>query len=135
MPRTEEMSIQVYGSEHQEQAALFEWAAWHSERVPALQLMFAIPNGGKRDKVTAARMKTEGVKSGVPDICLPVARRGFHGFYIELKVGANKPSKEQLRWLEALTLEGYMTDVSYGWTEAAHKIIRYLGLYPSDYGV
>ncbi len=31
-------------SEHTEQSALFEWAAWHSERVSALRLMFAIPS-------------------------------------------------------------------------------------------
>lgn len=125
----------VQASEHQEQAALFEWAAWHTERVPALRLMYAVPNGGKRDKATAARLKAEGVKAGVPDICLPIARNGYHGFYIELKVGTNKPTKEQLQWLDALRLEGYMVDVSYGWIEAAHKIIRYLGLYPEDYGV
>ncbi len=125
----------ITGSEHQEQAALFEWAAWNSPRVPALKLLYAIPNGGKRDKATAAKLKAEGVKAGVPDICLPIARRGYHGFYIELKIGMNRPTKDQLAWLEALKLEGYMTDVSYGWQEAAHKIIRYLGLYPEDYGV
>ena len=134
MPQTEAMSV-VHGSEHQEQAALFEWAAWNSERVPALNLLYAIPNGGKRDKATAAKLKQEGVKAGVPDICLPVARRGYHGFYIEMKVGKNKPSTDQWVWLNALDLEGYMISVSHGWQEAAHKIIDYLGLYPSDYGV
>lgn len=134
MPQPEAMSI-IHGSEHQEQSALFEWAEWNSPRVPSLNLLYAVPNGGKRDKATAAKLKAEGVKAGVPDIFLPVARRGYHGFYIELKVGINRPSKDQLAWHEALKLEGYNVDVCYGWQEAAHTIIYYLGLYPSDYGV
>ncbi len=80
-------------------------------------------------------MKAEGVKAGVPDIFISVARRGYHGMYVEMKVGSNRPTKDQVAWLEALALEGYMVDVSFSWTEAAHKIIRYLGLYPEDYGV
>lgn len=125
----------IHGTEHQEQAALFEWAEWHRERVPALHLMFAIPNGGKRDKATAAKLKCEGVRSGVPDICIPVARRGFHGYYIEMKVGKNTRTMDQKAWAMALLLEGYKVDVWYGWQEAAHAIIEYLGLYPEDYGV
>jgi hypothetical protein len=98
-------------------------------------MLYAVPNGGKRDKATAAKLKAEGVKAGVPDVFLPVARGGYHGFYIEMKVGKNKTSPEQNAWLEALKAEGYLVDVSYGWEEAAHKIARYLGHEPEDYGV
>ena len=55
-------------SEHSQQAALFCWAAQHVGSIPELALLFAIPNGGKRDKITGARMRAEGVKPGVPDI-------------------------------------------------------------------
>lgn len=41
----------------------------------------------KRDKATAVALKRQGVKAGVPDICLPVARNGYHGLHIELKAG------------------------------------------------
>ena len=30
---------------------------------------FAVPNGGKRNKIEAKKFRAEGVKSGVPDIC------------------------------------------------------------------
>ena len=43
-------------------------------------------------------MKRQGVKAGVPDICLPVARNGYHGLYIELKAGKNKATKNQEKW-------------------------------------
>lgn len=122
-------------SEHTEQCALFEWAAWHQGKEPALCLLHAIPNGGKRDKATAARMKREGIKAGIPDVFLPTARMGYHGFYIELKVGKNKTSIEQDVWLTALKAEGYAVDVSYGWQEAAHKIVRYLGHEPAEFGL
>lgn len=122
-------------SEHTEQAALFEWAAWNQSKDAALNMLYAVPNGGKRDKATAARLKAEGVKAGVPDVFLPVARMGYHGFYLELKVGKNKTSIEQDVWLTALKAEGYMVDVSYGWQEAAHKIARYLGKEPQEFGL
>lgn len=122
-------------SEHTEQAALFEWAAWNQGKDAALNMLYAVPNGGKRDPVTAARLKAEGVKAGVPDIVLPVARMGYHGLYLEMKFGKNKTTVEQDVWLTALKAEGYAVDVSYGWQEAAHKIARYLGHEPQDFGL
>ena len=67
-------------SGHQE--ALFSWAAYRTEIMPELQYMYHVPNGGKRDKATAAVLKRQGVKAGVPDIMLPAARAGYHGLYM-----------------------------------------------------
>jgi hypothetical protein len=71
-------------------------------KYPALRMLHAIPNGGHRHKATAARLKAAGVKAGVPDICLPVARGDWHGLYIELKVGKNKLTEAQRRWKDDL---------------------------------
>ena len=60
--------------EHDQQVLLFRWASHYRE----LDCMYAIPNGGHRDVRVAARLKAEGVKAGVPDICLPIPRDG-HG--------------------------------------------------------
>ena len=116
------------GSEHAEQVALVQWAAWKQGACPALRLLFAVPNGGKRDPVTAARLKAEGVQAGVPDLCLPVARRGYHGLYLELKVGRNTISDLQEQWIDALRAEGYFVDVAWGWQAAAQVIADYLGI-------
>lgn len=75
---------------------------------PCLRLMYHVPNEGKRTKATAAKMKRIGLKKGVPDICLPVARGGFHGCYIEMKAVGGKATKEQCEYLDALRLEGYL---------------------------
>lgn len=80
-------------SGHQE--ALFSWAAYRTEIMPELQYMYHVPNGGKRDKATAAVLKRQGVKAGVQDIMLPAARAGYHGLYIELKAGENTTTKKQ----------------------------------------
>lgn len=112
--------------ENVEQACLFRWANFYSGKYPELDLMYHIPNGGKRDKGTAKRLKAEGVKSGVPDICLPVARSNYHGLYIELKVNKNKPTETQERWLTNLSKQDYHTAVCYGWEEASKTILKYL---------
>lgn len=117
-------SIKV--SESVEQTCLFRWASYSMGKYPQLKWLFHIPNGGKRDKVTAAKLKAEGVKAGVPDICLPVARGKFHGLYIELKAGKNKATKLQMEWLEGLDLNGYKTAICYGWEEASELIKNYL---------
>lgn len=110
-------------TEHWEQMQLFDWA----ENLPELAVMYAIPNGGHRDIRVAVRLKEEGVKAGVPDICLPVPRGGKHGLYIELKRRKyGRVSADQLRWLEALTREGYACAVCCGWEQARDVINDYL---------
>lgn len=96
-------------TEHSLQTSIFEWAA-HRKDLPELSLMYAIPNGGLRHKAVAAKLKREGVKPGVPDICLPLPCRGrFHGLYLELKTPKGKLSDEQRDWLAALSSRGYKT--------------------------
>ena len=119
----------VVPTEHQEQVALFEWAAWMARKHPDLLLMHAIPNGGKRDIRTAARLKAEGVKPGVPDIFLPVPKDGKHGLYIELKRSrGGTVSKEQEAWIRALSAQEYVCAVCHGHREAIKVITDYMGI-------
>ena len=113
-------------TEAQEQKFLFQWAGISRQKYPELELLFHVPNGGKREKREAASLKKEGVKAGVPDLILPVARGGHFGLYIELKVGRNKPSNLQIEWIENLKKQGYFVKVCYGWIEASETIINYL---------
>ena len=62
-------------SERQEQVALFKAVKAHENNHPELRLLFAIPNGAKRSLAYGAMMKAQGLKSGVPDIMLPVAKK------------------------------------------------------------
>lgn len=112
--------------EHREQAALFAWARLAEKRYPALALLFAVPNGGARSAVTGARLKAEGVRRGVPDVWLPVARGGYHGLVMEIKAGKGRTTNEQRAWLAALTAEGWLALVCMGSDEAMEAILRYL---------
>lgn len=112
--------------ESQEQTFLFQWANLARCKYPELELLHHIPNGGKRNAREAAALKRQGVKAGVPDICLPVAIGEYHGLYIELKVGKNKTSKHQDEWIQKLRNENYYVEVSYGWQEARDTIEDYL---------
>ena len=113
-------------SEHDEQAALIQWADTHPDK--RLRLLYAIPNAGKRSYGAAAYYKAEGLRPGVPDLCLPVPAYGWHGLYIELKHGENKPTQKQLEWLDALSGQGYFCAVCWGWEEGSKTIEGYLGL-------
>lgn len=84
------MSYTPYIHESVEQTNLFRWAAYEQGKYPELKLMYHIPNGGSRNRLEAANLKKQGVKSGVPDICLPVARGAYHGLYIEMKSGTQQ---------------------------------------------
>jgi hypothetical protein len=117
----------VQTSEHREQATLFQWAELARARWPELALMYAIPNGGHRHKAVAARMKAEGVKAGVPDICLPAPRGRWHGLYIEMKTRTGRASKAQKAWLRALQAQGYRVAICRDWEAARALIVDYLG--------
>ena len=118
---------QTIPTEAQEQAALFQWARMQAGRYPELALIHAIPNGGSRHPAEAKNLKAQGVKAGVPDICLPVPRGGCHGLYIELKRRkGGKLSPEQEQWISELTEQGYYAAVCKGWEVAAEFIKRYL---------
>lgn len=128
-------------SESSHQCALFAWAATEVRNGRSeLRLLHHIPNGGTRGndmvsrQIAGGKLKAEGVRSGVPDVCLPVARRGFHGLYIEMKAPQQKSEKDQfhgcsdtqLQWLADLEKEGYCTGVCYTWEEARNALIWYL---------
>lgn len=115
--------------EAQEQEALFRWAAYSAGKYPELRLMYAIPNGGSRDRREAHNLRLQGVKAGVPDICLPVPRGRFAALYIELKrQKGGRVSDEQRGWIEALNRAGNRAVVCRGYEEARAEIERYLGM-------
>lgn len=115
--------------EAHEQTALFRWIADAAVyEYPELELLYHIPNGGTRNRAEAAHLKQQGVKSGVPDLCLPVARGKWHGLYIEMKAGKNKTTENQDRWIESLRKQGYVAEVCYGYRQAAEILVQYLSL-------
>lgn len=149
------------GTEHAHQRAIFAWAAiattygydyardelsynfktrphgkYQPNPQPKLARLFAIHNQGHGDAIRGARAKAEGVKSGVPDLMLPVSHRGFQnlpcaGLFIELKrpkaeKRAGTAQDTQFDWLAYLNDEGYIAVICYGWEHAVTTIQNYM---------
>lgn len=118
----------VAPTEAQEQEALFRWAAYNRAKYPALALMYHIPNEGRRSGLTGYGLKMQGLRPGVPDICLPVPSMHHTALYIELKRrDGGRLSDAQAGWIAALNRVGCRAVVCHGWDEARTEIERYLG--------
>jgi len=109
-------------TEADEQKALMQWAKWQEGRYSELKLLYHCPNGGTRNKLEAANLKRQGVKAGVPDLFLPVPRSPKHGLFIEMKVGRNKCTDNQKKWIRNLLEQGYEVKVCYSCEEAIQVI-------------
>lgn len=114
--------MKIKRSEAQEQSVVVQYC--DIKHLP----IFAIPNGGTRHPIEAANLKKQGVKAGVPDLMLPLARQGYHGLFIEMKVGYNKPTDNQLKWARILSKNGYLVKTCWGADEAINLINNYVYL-------
>jgi hypothetical protein len=131
-------------SESSQQTALFCHFAieMRAGRYLECRWLFHIPNGGARGDdersrmIAGGKMKAEGVKPGVADLSLPVARRGYYGLYIEMKKPAEKRkdnpragcSDKQNEFLDFAIKEGYAVGVCYSWIEAKELTLMQAGL-------
>lgn len=82
-----------------------KWFAYQYQHLRPL--LFAVPNGGRRDARTGAILKAEGVHAGVSDLLLLYPSRKYHGLCIEMKKkdGYQRPSQKE--WQEAVEEQGY----------------------------
>jgi len=116
-------------SEHDEQCAVINWADSHIEQAPPLEWLYAVPNGASTGAIGKNKLKAEGLKPGVSDLCLPAARRDYHGLYIEMKKSGGKikdVSEGQNEFLAYLETEGYLGVVCFGAVDAIDQLKWYL---------
>lgn len=99
----ETAAARVERLEYEMQAAVIERCTMMAALKPEYALIFAVPN----DMVRPGVRVTPGLKAGVPDLMFPVARGGYHGMFIELKVGRNQTSDVQEWWAMRLRAEGF----------------------------
>jgi hypothetical protein len=115
-----------------EQAALIKELELSLPAVAAL--IYHVPNGGHRHKLVAVKLKGQGVKAGVPDLVLPMARGGYFGLYLEFKATAPNDaavSASQHAWIRRLNDQGYLAIVCRGHFDAMEQIRAYLRLAPT----
>lgn len=120
--------------EHNIQAECF---AWFTAAFPQYNdLYWSILNGGYRSKKTAAIMKQEGQKAGVPDTFFAYPAKGYHGLFIEMKksrmgkrgqlIDKGHTSDYQDTMIENLRKVGYRVEVCYSFHQFEQIITDYL---------
>jgi len=93
---------------------------WFRQKWPG-HLIYAVPNGGKRGAREAAKMRTEGVTAGIPDLEIPALR-----LYIELKrqkTGTTKP-EQRVMIAHLNMIDGCEAIVCRGSADAQAAILR-----------
>jgi len=117
-------------NENQHQALVVKWSQQEAIRSkwPELKLLFHIPNERICSVQQGANLKRMGVKRGVPDLCLPVARGVYHGLFIEMKTESGTATSDQKWWGDQLKEQGYMWAVCKGWESAVKLLEIYLNL-------
>lgn len=97
--------------EHYIQAAFFELVRLRRSSDPRWNLIFAIPNGGHRNIVTARRLKLEGVEAGIPDVFCAVPAGDYAGLWLEFKTPRGSLSRDQREKITLLREAGYRVEV------------------------
>lgn len=149
---TKAQRAKLLPSEHDEQCAVVTWCRYASPAAirPLTSLIYAVPNqgrmGGRRGAMWGERLSREGLRRGVPDLCLPVAcqmhmtrpiqngtvtcYQWSHALYIEMKrrgEAFEQPTRDQLAWHATLREQGYTVHVAAGCEHAISIIEAYLG--------
>lgn len=92
------------------------------------ELLFSVPNGGKRHIATARKLKAEGVVAGVSDLILLVPNRDFHGLCIEMKYGKGRQTENQKNWQNKVEAEGYRYIVVKTFEDFETRVSYYLNV-------
>lgn len=88
--------------------------------------LFAVPNGGRRDKTTAAKLKAEGVLAGVADLILLIPNGQFHALLIEMKTRTGTQQATQKEWQRCIETYGYKYVVCRSLEDFQNEINNYL---------
>jgi len=120
-------------SERTEQVAVMDW--WEKAYPKYYECLFSIPNGAqlagnqKKRAIQMNALKAEGLKPGVSDLFLMVARGGYHGLFIEMKDrGKTKCSVTDTQWehIRSAREQGYRAEWCAGCDNAIKLLREYM---------
>ena len=90
--------------EHRLQVACVRW--FRMQYPDLAHALFAVPNGGRRDATTGAKLKAEGALAGVSDLILLKSNDRYGALLIEMKTTKGRQSDSQKEWEEKITKSG-----------------------------
>jgi hypothetical protein len=116
----ETQSVRIGESEYNHQRRLHAWLV--RQDVPH----FHCPNELCRTEADGRMQSLIGMYPGVPDIAILVARKPYHGLFLELKRDDGVVSGAQAYWLEVLSAQGYLALVSHAFDRSVKIVEEYL---------
>lgn len=91
--------------------ACVAWAQVAHQQYPLLRWLVHVPNGGKRPRGEAGKLRAMGTRKGVPDLLILRPSGRFHGLAVEVKSRTGRLTPEQQAWLETLHADGWLTGI------------------------
>lgn len=114
--------------EHRIQVACVRW---FKQQYPLFaHNLFAVPNGGRRDAVTGARLKAEGVLAGVADLILLKPNRFYGALLIEMKTRKGKQQQTQREWQQKIIADGYHYVICRSFDDFRREVNDYIAHIP-----
>ena len=110
--------------EHKLQSACVRWFRLQHPKMK--HNLFSVPNGGKRDAATGAKLKEEGALAGVADLIFLKSNRFYGALLIEMKTDEGKQSQHQKEWQQKITNDGYKYVIVRSLDEFKKEINQYL---------
>lgn len=113
-----------HDEEHRLQCACVRW---YRLQYPKMRHnLFSVPNGGKRDAVTGARLKAEGALAGIADLILLKSNRFYGALLIEMKTPKGHQSASQFEWQQKITNDGYKYVIVRSIDDFKREVTQYL---------
>lgn len=101
--------------------------AWFRSRYPHLRsVLISVPNGGRRDAVTGARLKAEGATAGAADLILLKPNKFYGALCIEMKTPKGRQQKTQKAWQAAVEAQGNKYVVCRSFEEFKEIVTEYI---------
>lgn len=106
---------------------LFMWAEIMKEKYPELEMLFAVPFDAYKSVSSCKKFTEEGLKKGIPDVCLPISNGKFSSLWIKIKSSKHtKLTEKQKWWIKELNAKGCLAVDCVGWEAARDIILNYL---------
>lgn len=110
----------------QPESQLQQWCVkWFRYQFP-VHIIFAIPNGGKRNAREAAKMKCEGVLAGVADLFIAQPVKNCSGLFIEMKVKTGTQTESQKKFEADIKSKGFEYTICKDFDDFKKKVENYL---------
>lgn len=113
-------------TETQIQIQCIDWFRSQFRKLYDAGKLIHIANERKCNQRQGKEFKAMGVRKGIPDLCLFMARKGKHGLFIEMKAPKKYPRPEQRAMMQTLEEEGYQCAVCHSLDEFRDIINNYL---------